>query len=95
MCLGREIALPALGLAFWAARLERTPIKLYHVRWRRFQDVGKGLQHSREACRFSAFGYRSNDLKATFRDAIAVEAQSFAEKPSRPLNAQARTKSTD
>ena len=24
--------------------LERNPIKLYHVRRRRFQDVGKGLQ---------------------------------------------------
>ena len=40
--------------------LERTPIKLYHMRWRRLQDVGKGLQHPREACQFSAFGYRSS-----------------------------------
>ena len=44
MCLAREIALPALGLAFWAARLV-------------------------------------SDLEATFRDAIAVEAQSIARNP--------------
>ncbi len=47
-----------------AFKLERTPIKLYHVRRRRFQDVGKGLQHPQEACRFSAFGYRSSSPPA-------------------------------
>src|SRR5271166_53 len=45
------------------SHLERTPIKLYHVRRRRFQDVGKGLQHPRGACRFSAFGYRSKSAR--------------------------------
>ena len=37
-----------------------------------------------------------NDLKTTFRDAIAVETQSFAQRSiRRPLKAKARTKSTD
>jgi hypothetical protein len=57
MCLGREIALPALGLAFWVARL----------------TISK---------RLSA--------------ALLLLRRNRSQRPiSRPLNAQARTKSTD